>query len=35
MAYKYSLEERLAILAEPRWLQNWEEGTESRDPQSI
>jgi len=28
----FGINERLAILAEPRWLQNWDEGTESRDP---
>ena len=28
----FRINERLAILAEPRWLQNWEEGAESRVP---
>jgi len=28
----FGINERLAILAEPRWLQNWDEGTGSRDP---
>ena len=28
----FRINERLVILAEPRWLQHWEEGTESRVP---